>query len=316
LKIETQSLENHQVKLIVEVESDQLEEAKVRAGRQIAKKVKIPGFRPGKAPYAMVVRHVGEATIIEEATEILVNDVYPKALEEAKVEPYGPGSLENIVSLDPPKFEFVIPLKAKVELGDYQSIRLPYEPKTITDEDVERVITDLRERQAVQEPVQRPAQEGDVVYIRLNGQRKQVEAGQDPSLVKDRSLPVVVEPEDAKTEEEWPFPGFSRQLIGLSASDEKTIEHTFAEDSPYESLRGVEAEFQVKVEDVKSRTLPELNDEFAQSLGEYTSQEDLRTKINEDLQHHEQESYDEDYEQRVLDEVKGLGVSTPSDVGA
>jgi trigger factor len=251
----------------------------------------------------MVLRHVGEGAILEEATEILVNDVYPKAIDEAGIEPYASGSLENIPSLDPPTFEFVIPLKAEVELGDYKAVRLPYEPKETTEEDVERVIADLRERQAVQEPVQRPAQEGDIVYIRLSGERKAVEEGTDPTLVNDRPFPVVIESEDADTENEWPFPGFSRLLIGTSPGDEKTFPHTFSDESAYESLRGVEAEFQVVVEDVKSRTLPELNDEFAQSVGEYASLEELRAKIKEDLHNHELEHYNEDYDQQVLDEI-------------
>jgi trigger factor len=308
LKIETQPLEDHQVKLTVEVEIEQLEEAKQRAGRQLAKQVKIPGFRPGKAPFAMVLRHVGEAAILEEATELLVNDIYPKAIDEAGIEPYGPGSLDNIASMDPPTFEFVIPLKAEVELGDYRTIRLPYELEEVTEEDVDRVINDLRERQAILEPVERPAQEGDMVYIRLSGARKQAEEDKDPILVKDRPLPVVVEAEGVENSSEWPFPGFSRELIGLSAGDEKTVAHVFSEESVYESLRGIEAEFQIVVEEVKSRTLPELNDEFAQSAGEYTSLEDLRTKIYQDLENHARETYNEEYDQQVLTEVTNQSV--------
>ncbi len=101
MKVETQELENHQTKITVEVEPAVLEDAKHRAASRLAKRTKIPGFRPGKAPYAMIVRHLGEAAILEEAVEIVVDDVYPKAIDELGIKPYGPGSLEEIKQLDP-----------------------------------------------------------------------------------------------------------------------------------------------------------------------------------------------------------------------
>jgi trigger factor len=144
LKIDTQTTEDHQVKLRVEVEPEQLETAKRRAARQIAKKAKIPGFRPGKAPYHIIERFAGEAAILEDAMDILVQDVYPKALDEIDIKPFGPGTLENIASTDPPVFEFVVPLEAEIELGDYHSLRLPYELKEVTDQDVEKVLENIR----------------------------------------------------------------------------------------------------------------------------------------------------------------------------
>lgn len=303
MKIETEIRDDHQAKLTVELDESAMEEAKQRAARQLARRVKIPGFRPGKAPYAMVLRHLGEGAVIEEATEILVNDIYPKVIEEAGIEPYGPGSLENIESISPPKLEFLVPLKATVELGDYRSVSVPYEYEPVSDGDVERSIQELRERQAVLEPVDRPVQEGDMVYVRLSGKRTQVPEGEDATLVRERPMPVIVEKEDADTRTEWPFPGFSRQLIGMQAGDEKTLTHTFSEESQFESLRGVEAEFQVKIEEIKSRTLPELDDEFAQSLGEFGSLEELYQQVRKDLDEHARQTYHEEYDEKVLEEM-------------
>ncbi len=101
MKVETQELENHQSKIIVEVEPAVLEDAKHRAASRLARQTKIPGFRPGKAPYAMIVRHLGEPAILEEAIEIVVDDIYPKAIDESGIKPYGPGSLDEIKQLDP-----------------------------------------------------------------------------------------------------------------------------------------------------------------------------------------------------------------------
>lgn len=308
MKIESQPLEDHQVKLTVEVEPETFESAKRRAARQASKRTKIPGFRPGKAPYQVVVRQVGEATIIEEALELLVKDIYPKVIDEAEINPYGPGQLENVESMDPLVLEFVVPLEAEVELGDYSSISQPYEPKEVTEKEVDDVLNDLRERQAVLEPVERPAEEGDKVFVRLSGIRKNVEEGENPTLVSERSMSVLIKPEETDSSEEgdsqeWPFPGFSRQLIGHSPQDELTLMHTFSEDWDFESLRGEEAEFHVFIEDVKSQTLPELDDEFASSLGEYDTLEELIKDIRAGLEQQALETYNEDYDSQILKEA-------------
>ncbi len=303
MKIDTQYLEDHQVKLTVEIDAQPLEDAKHRAARAIAKRVKIPGFRPGKAPYNIVERTVGEAAILEDALDILIKDLYPKVIEEAGVKPYGPGQLENMPSLDPPTFEFVVPLDAELTLGDYKAIRILYELGSIPESEVDRVIHDLRDRQAILEPADRPAQEGDQVFIRLSGKRKQIEEGKDPNLVKDRSYTVVIESEDADTSQEWPFPGFSRHLIDLSVGDEKVISHTFAEDSGYESLRGIEAEFHLIVEEIKSRSLPDLNDEFAQAVGDYETLEALRSTVRTNLEGQAKAEYDDEYNHKIISKI-------------
>jgi trigger factor len=310
LKIDTTTLENHQVKLTVEVEIETLESAKHRAARQIAKKTKIPGFRPGKAPYPVIVRQIGEAAILEEAIDLLVQDVYPKAIDEAGIHPYGPGKLENVASMEPPKFEFVIPLEAEVELGDFHSIRRTYEPAPVTEKQVDEVVEDLRDRQAILEPVTRPAQEGDVVYVRIDGQRLNPDEGEDANLVSERSVPILIAPvkapadeEEDDSPEEWPFPGFSRNLIGRSVGDEKTINHQFSEESSYEALRGKEATFHYVVEDIKSRTLPELNDDFAMTVGDFENGDALRAEIRKELEQRAEEEYNQDYDEAIIEEA-------------
>lgn len=308
MKIETQPQEDHQVKLIVEVEPQPFEDAKQRAARKLARQVKIPGFRPGKAPYPVIVRHLGEPAIVEEAVEILVNDIYPQAIEEAEIEPYGMGSLENIVSLDPPKFEFIIPLKAQVELGDYGSIRLPYEIQEVGDSQIEEVLSNLRERQAIVEPVERAAQEGDNVRIRLSGELKNVNEGEDATLVREREYPILIEMEAPDQPAQWPFPGFSRRLIGLSAGDQTDLEYTYPEDYPQENLKGQTAVFHVNIEQVNSRTLPELNDEFTSTIGDFASLDELRTAVRQDLEKHAEEEYNQEYDETLIQQV--IDVST------
>jgi trigger factor len=329
LKIEKQNLEDHQVKLRVEIEEKTFEDIKRRAAKKLSRQTKIPGFRPGRAPYNVVVRQVGEPVILEEALDMLVQDIYPKVIEEAEIQPYGPGKLENVESMEPPVLEFIVPLEAKVELGDYRSIRKPYEPDEVTDKQVDEVIDDLRERQAILEPADRPVEEGDVVYIKLSAERTQSDEAADTSeeaeetqetddltLIPERSVPILIQPEEedssSKSEdeeeqeeepEEWPFPGFSRQLIGMSKGDEKTLTHTFPEDTQFESLRGVEAAFHFEIEDLKSRTLPELDEEFAKSLGEYETMDELRAEVRSQLEEQARQNYNEGYDEQVIEQA-------------
>ena len=146
MKIEKEVLEDQQVKFTVEVDSDQLEASKRKAAKKIARRIKVPGFRPGKAPYQVIQRQVGDEALLEESIEILVNDVYPQVIEDAEIDPYGPGNLENVLSLDPVTLEFIVPLMPEVELADYHAVRLPYDPPEITDAEVEAVEQDFRQR--------------------------------------------------------------------------------------------------------------------------------------------------------------------------
>ncbi|OGO59610.1 MAG: trigger factor [Chloroflexi bacterium RBG_19FT_COMBO_47_9] len=303
MNIEKQYQEDHQMKLTVQVEPQALEEARQHAARKISKHTKIPGFRPGKAPYSVILRTVGEAAIFEEAVEILATDLYPKAIDEAGIEPYGPGQLENITSTDPLTFEFIVPLDAEITLGDYHSLRLAYKAPVIEDGDVERVLNDLRERQAVLTPVERPAMESDQVSIKLNSKRNNVEEGQNSTLIEERSTTINVKKTDGITESEWPFPGFSQHLIGLTVGDQKTITYTYPEESEWESLRGQEAEFGFTVESVKSRELPAQDDEFARTIGEYETVEALIKDIRSSLEEQALNEYNAEYHQQIVTEL-------------
>jgi trigger factor len=303
LNIEQTLLENHQVKLTVQVESSKLEEAKHHAARKISQQKKIPGFRPGKAPYPIILRNIGEETILEEALDILVKDIYPKVIEESKIKPYGPGSLENMPKLDPLTFEFIVPLEPEVILGDYKKIRIPYKLKAISKKDIIKVLEDLRERQVILEPSDQPAKEGDQVFIKLSIKRLQPAEGEIPSLVNDRRMPVVITSK-AENKNEWPFQGFSQHLLGLSNGDEKTFIYTYSKDSNYQELRGKETEVHIKVEEIKKRILPELTDEFAQSVGEqYENLTSLTDDIRKSLEGQSKEEYDNKYNDKIMNEL-------------
>jgi trigger factor len=303
LKIETAPLDDHQVKLTVEIETDVLESSKRKAAKDLAKKVKIPGFRPGKAPYNVIQKHVGDSAIFENAIEIILDDIYPQVIEESEIDPYGPGTLEEIKTLEPPTFEFLVPLAPEVKLENYRDIRIDFEEKEITNEDVEKVLDNLRDNQAVIEPVERAAEEGDMVYILLSGSRKGEQDEDKKVLIEERSYPVIIEKETVDSASEYPYPGFSRNLIGLSPDDEKTMEYKFSDDYEFDDLKGVTGVYNLKVQEVKGRKLPEVNDEFAKSVGDYESIDDLRKEIESSLVERAEREQNAAYEDKIIEKL-------------
>jgi len=305
LKIETEELEHRQTRLKVEVDPALLDQSKQKAAKKLAKRTKIPGFRPGKAPYPVIVRQLGEAVILEEAIELLIDDIYPKVIEESGIEPYGPGSLDEIKSLDPPTFEFIVPLTAKIELGNYRSIRIPYELNEISDEEIESVINNLRNSNAIIEHVYRAIQEGDQIVVNVTAERTDTdeEGTASSSLYKDRPLTLIVESTEETFEQDQPFPGFTNHLIGMSAGDVKKIIHTYPEDYHDEMLRGVEATITAYIEQVNSRELPAIDDELAKIAGDFETLAELKIAIRQQLEEQARESYHEEYDEALLDEL-------------
>lgn len=309
MKITKEAQEEHQIKLIVELEPELMENAKRRAAKHIAKNIKIPGFRPGKAPYHVIVRYAGEGAVTEKGMELLVQDIYPKLIEDAEIEPYGPGSLENIVSLEPPTLEFLIPLEAEVVLGDYKSIEKTYSPEPVQAEDIDQVLKNLQEQHATLVPADRPALEGDIATVNLVGDRfltdeeeltEENESGGE-ILFPSRSLQMLIQPDDE--EDDWPYPGFTTNLIGMNIGESKQINHKYPDDYGSESLQGTEVRFEFTIEDLKARILPELNNDFADTVGEYETLEDLQKAIRESLEEQRSSSYMEEYDETILTEL-------------
>jgi trigger factor len=302
LKINLEPRDDHQVKIIAEFETSSLDQYKGKAARRIASKAKIPGFRPGKAPYDVIARFYGEPAIEEDAIELMMEEVYPDILTEAKISPAAPGMLEDVDKGDPIKFTFVIPLEPTVDLGSYREIRKAYTPEPVTEEQVDEFIQRLRRTYATAEPIERPAEVGDLVYVKVNATIINPSENDKPELLKDSPLQLVIGENDPE-DNGYPYTGFGDELIGLSANQEKTFRYTYTQDSKFENLRGKEVEFHVLLQNVKKLTLPEENDEFAKMFGEYESFEQLKEGAKQQLAARQQSDYDLTYFEDLLDEV-------------
>lgn len=312
MKIETTPRDDHQVTMTVELEAERMERAKKRAARQLSKRGKIAGFRPGKAPYDVVRRQYGDEAIIEAALDILLDEIYPQALEEADLKPAAPGSLEKMESVEPPVFVFTVPLMPEVDLGDYRKVRVPYKYKAPGDAEVDEKLEELRKMYATLDQVERPIQEGDFIKADILG--KKVGAKGDDAVVYDeKDHPVFITTKVREAEE--PFVGFSKKLIGMSKGESKTISKKFPQTHEDENLRGETVKYKVTINSVYGTKYPEVNDDFAKQLGAGETVEELREILAKDLEAESRAEYDDEYFSEVLEKIKeGATIKYPPQV--
>lgn len=302
MKIETELRDDHQMKVVAEFEANVLEKYKHQAARKIATRAKIPGFRPGKAPYEVILRLYGEEAITEEAKGLLVDDAYPKILDEAKINPAASGALEEISETEPIKATFIVPLEPSVELGDYQSLRKKYSVKAVTEKQVNEFIERMRKNYATAEPSAHAAAEGDLVALKLDAVLTQPVGDEKAEVLKESPLQVIIGENDPE-ENDFPYPGFADNLKGLSENETKTFRYTYPEDSKYDRLRGKEVEFIAVIESVKTLHLPELNDEFAQSVGDFENIAKLREMVRVQLEAQAKNEYEKTYFDELIDKL-------------
>jgi trigger factor len=305
LKIEQNYLEDHQLEVIVETDQESFEKTKYLAAKELAKGKKIPGYRPGKAPYQLIVNHFGEAAIIDHALEYFLDEIYPKILDEIEQEPYGPGQVKEIKTFEPPTFIFNIPLQPEVILGEYRKVRVPFEQSEISKDDVDKILDRMRSQQASVETVEHPAQEDNLVDTSLNCRPAESDPGdKDSLLLKDQPLPVMIKSKSEDASKEWPFAGFSRQLLGASSGDTLELTHEFPdEESVNEDYRGKEVIYSVSVEGVRERTLPELDDDFVKTVSELETVTDLTDQIREELSTQRTLEEENTYINRILETI-------------
>jgi len=293
LNIEKQYQEDHSVKLIVEVDQEKMNTYKHRAASKISSRSKIPGFRPGKAPYDIVVRTIGESAIVEQAVDLLIDAEYSNILKEADVNPGAAGALESVESLDPLKLNFRIPLAPEVDLGDYHSVRMDYEWQAPGEKEVEDALENLRQMYAATENVDRPIETGDYVLLDVKSETTELNR---------TGFATFVRSEDRDTE--WPYNGFARELAGLKAGESKTIQHTFPEDWEVEELKGKSVEIEATIKTVRGVTLPDLDDELAKMAGAGETLDALKEMVKKDVETRSQDEYDDKYFVDLIEKVK------------
>jgi len=289
VKVTREKIENCQAYLTVEMEPTEMAESMEDGYRHLVQRANIPGFRKGKAPRAVVERQLGKERMLEEAIEHLLPRAYEQAVKEQELKPYAQPEIE-IVQTEPVIFKAVVPLPPTVELGDYQGIRLTQEPVTVTDENVNNVLENLRHQNAVWEPVARPLAHNDMAVLDINSTVEEKpflqRVGAQYQLEKDSVLPL---------------PGFVEQLLGMSKGEEKEFKLKLPDDYATAELAGKEVSFKVKILEVKEEKLPALDDAFAQQISsEYQTLDVLRGKVAESLKQSAEEQSRINFEQLLI----------------
>ncbi len=290
MDITTETVAPREVEFTFRPDTTEVEEARHKAARQLARRVRIPGFRPGKAPYVLVERTVGKEALTEEAAEILAPEAYEKAIEDGHYVPYDRPVL-RVAQQEPLEMKVRVALAPVVELGDYCAMKVEPEPvPQVTPEQEEQALNQLREAHGTWVPVERAAQMGDQATMDILG------VSDSETIYDDHGAQIVLT--DALTPA-----GFAEAVVGMTPGEKREFDLTYPETTAQEQLAGKTVKFTVTLSELKERKLPELDDEFAKSVGDYESLDALKARLHETLQAQLDAEARDKLAMRVLDDV-------------
>ncbi len=259
------------VLLEVELPPERLERAVDDAVRRLARRTRVSGFRPGKAPRFMIERVLGPSAILDEAVEHLVEDGYREAILDSMIVPLASPDVEVVQAEEgkPLIFKATVQVRPEVMLGDYRGFNFRPEIETIDEAKVDQVIAELRDQNSMLAAVdERGAQDGDYAVIGFVGTR----GGAPFEGGTSERMPLIIG-------EERLIPGFEAHLIGMRVGDRVEFDIEFPADYPEAELAGRPAHFAVELRELREKVLPELDDEFARSLGRFDGLPALRAEI-------------------------------------
>ena len=284
-----------EVTLTISMDAEDEEPFLNRSYRRVASRVRIPGFRPGKAPRSVVENHLGRDALVHEALEFMIPESLDKVLRDEDIQAFMEPQLE-VIDTSPVSFKAIVPLEPIVDLGEFHSIRLKREDVEITGEQVEHVLEDLRFESAPWEPVEHPVAFGNLVSMNVKG----IIGGDQ--IIDDQGIDFIPQQDN-----NLPLPGFSIYLEGMTEGQSKEFTLAVPDDYPQQEYAGKECRFDVDVLSIKEKTLPELDDEFAKGVREgFESLEALSEHIRGRLTEEAEAAENRRLEQSSLEEVKKL----------
>ena len=281
------------VLLEVELPPERLTRSIDDAVRRLAKRVRVPGFRPGKAPRPVLERHLGPGVVLDEAVEHLVEDAYREAVLESGIFPLANPDVDVIQAEEgkPLLFKATVQVRPEVQLGDYKHFNFRPEIDTIDEKRVDEVVGELRDQYATLAAVEdRGAKEGDYAVIAFEGSRDGIpfEGG------SSERMPLILGQERL-------IPGFEANLIGLRVGGKTEFDITFPEDYPETELAGKPAHFAVELKELREKVLPELDDDFIATLGDFKDLAELRTDIQARLERNALDRARHGFADRIID---------------
>jgi trigger factor len=296
MKTTVTELPESRVRVDAEVPSAEVEASIDRAAKSLGKDMRMPGFRRGKIPPAVVVKRVGREALLDEAVRASLGRWYVDALEDSGVHPVGDPDLNLAEELpgagEPLTFSFEIGVRPTATLGDYKGLEVGRSEPEASDEAVQAELDQLRERSARLDTVEEAAASGDFVVMDYVGSvdGEPFEGGEGTDQMIELGSGRLI-------------PGFEEQLEGASAGDERTVTLSFPDDYGAEHLAGKAAEFAVTVKEVKRKALPELDDAFAEEAAGFDTLDELREDIAGKIRETAERQAEAAYREAVLDAV-------------
>ncbi len=277
MKVSRENGENQEVVLTIEASAENWDKAIADAAKRIAKEVNIPGFRRGKAPRRIVEQRIGKEALIDEAYEKFGPKVFDEALAEEKLELATYPNFERVQAEEGKPFilKATITPKPEVKLGEYKGLKIEKKVEAITDETVLEHIDKMRDRKAqmVDAPEGAEAQMGDLTTIDFKGfaDGEAFEGGEGKDYPLQLGSGSFI-------------PGFEDQLVGMKVGEEREVKVTFPEDYHSEKLAGKEAVFKCRMNKLKNKELPELDDAFVQQATVFKTVDELKKDVREKLE--------------------------------
>lgn len=288
-----EKIENNKASLHMEFSPEEFKKGLSVAYKRNAKNFRIPGFRPGKAPMNVAMRYYGEGVLYDDAIDHLLNEAYPKAIDEHKLEPVDRPELDiqEIGSDKGLKVLMQITVKPEVQLGRYKGVEAVRRDTEVKDSDVTAELERVRERNSRMVPVEdRPIEDGDTANIDYEGFKdgEAFDGGKGEGY-------------DLRIGSKSFIPGFEEQLIGHSAGEDVELNLSFPEDYHAEELKGQAVVFKVHINSVKVKELPELDDEFAKDVSEFDTLEEYRKDLREKQETRLKEQADREFENNAIE---------------
>jgi trigger factor len=291
-------LPGSRVEVAVEVPAADVERAVNRAARGLAREMRMPGFRKGKAPPSLVLQRLGFAAVLEEAIREALPEWYERALLGSGIAPVGDPGVEVVSTPEavgePLGFKFEIGVRPQAKLGEYRGLEVGKAEPEAPEEAVEREVERIRESFARLEPVERAAAEGDALLIDFEGlvEGRAFKGGTATDHLLELGSGQLIE-------------GFEQQLVGASAGETREVEVGFPEDYRAEEMAGRDAVFKVEVKEVREKVMPELDDDFASEASEFDTLEELRADIARRLAEVVGERIEQDFRVAAVDAAAG-----------
>lgn len=294
MKVNKKDLEKSQVELTIELSYEEFQPYIIKGAEKISHEVKIEGFRPGKAPYEILKQKIGEMTILEEAANIAINKTIDKAIGENLIEkPIGQPqvSITKLAPQNPLEYKIILSLLPAINLGDYKNMKVKMEKTETKDEEVEKMISELREMQAREAQVDREAKDGDKVIldIEIFLDKVPIEGGQG------KGTGIIIG-------KNYIIPGFDKKIIGAKKANVREFSLPYPEEHHMAILAGKMVEFKITVKEIYERILPEVNEEFAKKFG-LKSADELRENIKKSIIHEKEHKEEIKAETEMLDKI-------------